>query len=274
MKSFAQKRPIVFGIVFTIAVLVGYLAINALLYSLVGSSVGSAQGKFIDTAVKAAFFIPAAILLGFLIKGNGFGHTFSAKGFGRGLIAAIPVFLCLLPIVVIYFNAQGARQELLPDIPAIIAQQAATGLFEETLFRGLLLTAFLIRWGGSAGGRVLAALVSAVPFGAIHILNIFFGMEVQDALLQALVAMAPGIMFAAVYVFSKSLLLCVILHAVWDVFMHGLELIVRQANALEDAMNLSADWAIMAVGPLLAIVVIVLARPFRLSMPDTPTQGI
>lgn len=61
--------------------------------------------------------------------------------------------------------------------------------------------------------------ITGVLFGALHILNVLFNHDILYCLYNALNASAFGIFLAAIYLHSKNITLCMVLHAVWDIMI-------------------------------------------------------
>ena len=80
------------------------------------------------------------------------------------------------------------------------------GFIEELIFRG-----FLFRMMAKSNVKT-AILVSALTFGAGHIVNLLNGAELIPTLLQICYATAIGYLFAILFYKSKSLIPCIITH--------------------------------------------------------------
>ncbi len=87
------------------------------------------------------------------------------------------------------------------------------GYVEEVLFRGFLFRALLHKCG-----VVPAVIVSSLSFGFAHIVNLFAGQTMFTTIVQMLYSCAWGFIYAMVFYRSKSLLPCIISHALFDVF--------------------------------------------------------
>lgn len=85
------------------------------------------------------------------------------------------------------------------------------GLFEELLFRGVLLHALRSRMGG-----VSAVLVSAVIFGAFHFVNWISGQPLDLTVLQVVGAAGGGVFYGALVLWTKSLWPSILMHGLWD----------------------------------------------------------
>jgi len=272
MKSFAQKKPVLFGIVSAIAVFVLHVVINFTLISLFSSSVTTSQGYLIDGVLRIIFFVPAVFLLGYIIKYDGFKFAFSTKGFAIGMFAAIPIFLCMLPEFIGFFNIAQLDKELLSVFPARIFQQLTTGLFEEPLYRGLLITAILIKWGDKAKGRITAALISALVFGLVHFLNVFTGSG--GSITHVLKCFTVGIMFAAVYIYSGNLLSAMIMHSFYNIVVAAMDLVIDKNEVFMLAYSIAYEAILLLVGPVIAIILIRKAKPFNNILGDGLTTNL
>jgi membrane protease YdiL (CAAX protease family) len=100
-----------------------------------------------------------------------------------------------------------------------------TGPLEEISFRGLVLYAFLRRWGDSRRGIVKAVLYSSLIFGAMHIIHVLLGRPVPQALLVVASTFLSGIVYAALVLRWKTLWTVAALHGVTNaaVAMRALE---------------------------------------------------
>ena len=99
-----------------------------------------------------------------------------------------------------------------------LAQLLGTGLQEEVLFRGLLLPQFFLkarrRWQWAVA-LVFAVLGSGVVFALFHIPNRVFmhGVSGQDLSHNLLWTFWPGLAFAALFLVTRNLFVCVGIHA-------------------------------------------------------------
>lgn len=92
------------------------------------------------------------------------------------------------------------------------------GIFEEVLFRGILLHG-LEGWIGAVG----ALLVSSVLFGAMHYVNWIEGQNLAATHAQVIHAALAGFLYGAIALRTRSLWPGIFLHALWDftVFANG-----------------------------------------------------
>lgn len=119
-------------------------------------------------------------------------------------------------------------------IVAPIAEMIFAGVFEELLFRGVV-----FRITEQALGSTVALLVSAVLFGLAHI-----GEQGVGAL-AAVVTVLAGAMFAAAYMLTRRLWLCIGIHAAWNYTLGSIFSIAVSSHAsrgLVDATLTGPDW--------------------------------
>ena len=88
------------------------------------------------------------------------------------------------------------------------------GFLEELIFRGLLFEAM------RKDNVKAAIIVSSITFGIGHIINLIngSGADLVSNLLQVVYATAAGFMFVMVYYKSKSLLVCIAAHGLFNAF--------------------------------------------------------
>jgi hypothetical protein len=129
--------------------------------------------------------------------------------------AAPPAMLLLyLPALVLPIGnlTFGIAVSALPALLNFALLAATSGFVEETVFRGLMLRAFLPR------GKWQAVLISTAFFGFTHIINVFAGYEPLYAVIQVCYALAIGFGFGAMVVKGRLLWPLVIAHALGNFF--------------------------------------------------------
>lgn len=128
----------------------------------------------------------------------------------------------LLPLAVLLLTALGAWVAVRASLPAgapvdngmslrVLRTTVMVGLTEEWIFRGLMLAA-LCRWLGLRRG----AIVSLLLFGGFHLMNIALGVPPLAGLFQAFSTMLIGATFLLAALGTRSLLLPMIAHALYD----------------------------------------------------------
>lgn len=88
-----------------------------------------------------------------------------------------------------------------------VVSMVCVGFLEEIIFRGFLFT-------GMVKTNVKSAvIVSSVTFGIGHIVNLFNGQNVIETIVQIVFAIAVGFALVAIFYKGKSLLPCIVFHA-------------------------------------------------------------
>lgn len=147
-----------------------------------------------------------------------------------------PVGLALVPLG---WGWSPDRSTLL----VLVAGYAATGVYEELWFRGIMLRAALPLGAGTS------AALTALVFGASHLANILFGQNAFITAAQAIGAAAFGFGYAVLRLRTNALWVLAASHAVLDLLLH--------TTGLQGA----ALWGVMVGQDLLLLVVGLAALP-------------
>lgn len=93
-----------------------------------------------------------------------------------------------------------------------ILSMLCVGFLEEMIFRGFLFNAM------AQNGTKSAIIVSSVTFGIGHIINLIngSGAELLPNILQVISAIAVGFAFVMIYYRTKSLILCIVTHGLFN----------------------------------------------------------
>lgn len=221
----AARRPLVrAGLLFAVALVVP-VAIAGLL-ALAAPAMPPLQARLIAVLVMAALALAVALVV------------------DRRMLRLTwcpPLLLIVLAIVALAPFATGIRAEPVPTAAILLAGYAATGLYEELWFRGLMLDAL------STWTPLRAALVSAALFGIAHLTNIAFGANPATTAAQVVGAFCFGVGYAAARLRGLSLWVLALLHALTDI---GLSL-----SNIDGAWR----WAAMIGGDTVLLVVGILA---------------
>ena len=122
-------------------------------------------------------------------------------------------YLYFIPLMVIVsaniwngIHITNTKQEIL----FYILTMCNVGFIEEVIFRGFLFNMM------AKSNVKRAIIVSSLTFGMGHIVNLLNGAELIPTLLQIGYAFAIGYLFVTIYYRSKSLIPCIIAHAVFN----------------------------------------------------------
>ena len=97
-----------------------------------------------------------------------------------------------------------------------VALIISTSLMEELLFRGLILS-FLLR--GDFFKKYpyfLTVIISSAIYSLYHFTNILYGANILDTLMQVGYTFLIGCMLSTVYLKTKNIWICILIHAIFD----------------------------------------------------------
>ncbi len=109
-----------------------------------------------------------------------------------------------------------ARVDRFDLLPLLALESLLIGVFEEVAFRGVLFPVLLEKRRGTRRGIFLTTVVSSALFGLIHFANLMEGAGFGGTVLQVGYSFLIGGMCAIVLLKTGNLLLCVLLHGVYD----------------------------------------------------------
>ncbi len=129
----------------------------------------------------------------------------------RVLLLGIPLYIFMAMIGYV-LSKNGVSNVSL----AVIAGLGG-GIFEEYLFRGLILVLLLRIFSHYTQGQQTwyAVLISSVLFGLMHSINIS-SQPLSSTILQMFSATALGLFLATLYLRSGTIILPMLFHGVWD----------------------------------------------------------
>jgi len=140
---------------------------------------------------------------------------FSSKGLLKNTTLGVLIGTTLqaLTILVIYFfgNFQIISVNPFSSIITPFAVAFSVAIFEETLLRGIL-----FRIVEEKLGSYISLLISAIIFGAVHLLN------PDSSVISSVCIGIVGFMFGASYIYSRSLWLPIAIHFSWNFVQSGI----------------------------------------------------
>lgn len=196
-------------------------------------SVGDALCELIgiEKSVTLAIGILLSAILLLFLKKNGFLVDYglcAPKTSARSMLYYIPILVMLTANL---WHGVTLNYGAVESVLYILAM-FCVGFLEEVIFRGLLFEAM------RKDNAKAAIIVSSVTFGIGHIINLInsSGAGLLPNLLQVVYATAAGFMFVMMYYKSKSLLLCIAAHGVFN----ALSVFANEANATDEMRILTA----------------------------------
>lgn len=220
LKKLYDKSPIWFALTWIIAYCV-LLSAGDALSALVG----------IEKSVTLAVAIILSGIILMFLKKNGLFSDYglcAPRARAGSMLFYIPIFVMLTANLWYGVTLNYGALETVLYISAMLC----VGFLEEVIFRGFLFEAM------RKDSPKAAIIVSSVTFGIGHIINLIngSGAELLPNLLQVVYATAAGFMFVMMYCKSKSLLVCIAAHGVFN----ALSAFVNEANATAETQILTA----------------------------------
>lgn len=117
--------------------------------------------------------------------------------------------LAALPIVTVgvinMFGVEWSNIQLVwQQVPFWVTENLATGVFEETMMRGLAFYLLYRAWQHQHNGLMKAAWAQAIIFGVIHLINLVNGVSI-DVFAQVIYATFLGFAFAGIVAYTRSI---------------------------------------------------------------------
>lgn len=213
IKRLATQSPLTFGLAVTLAFILTVIITSVLANRWPAESPGWFFAGTIGRVVSIALALVVLARLGWL-------HPAGLTRPGRW-----PIWLIVLPLLAYFitvltvamtggsnfrFLAQG-----LPGVAALFLMTHA--FFEEVVFRGLVMIAFVNVWGRRTGGLTRSVLVSALIFAGMHLIGALGGNPLLVVLLQSVGALFQGMLYGALLLSGGAIYPVVILHGLANV---------------------------------------------------------
>lgn len=152
---------------------------------------------------------------------------FKIKGLKKGILLGWSILLVSAIIFIVNHLLGG---EPIGSVPYAILCGFVPGLSEEVIFRIIPLS-IVMRKIKDKNKLLVPCLITSLPFGIIHLANIFVGADVGSSIIQMLYAIAIGILLAGIYVKTKNMWAIVFLHSLQDI-VSFLSVSTQQSNGV------------------------------------------
>lgn len=203
------------GLFLALAVYLGFAAVDILGTQFLRD--GTAI-LLVDSLVRVVFGVLSVWLLVKYFDKGSWHSVIHGKNLGAALLAGGGmILLILMETIFLFTKTPVSYWQELRSVPwhllfaELICQQVTTGFFEEASDRALLMEGYY-QHGERTGKRRLAyGLLSAVVFGAMHLLAGFT---------TAAFAALFGFAMAAIYLHSHNILVPMLLHFLQDLVAH------------------------------------------------------
>lgn len=210
LKTFAANQPVLFAISLTVIGFVVLLLTSGIAYT----KLHQPYSDGLMTVMR--LFLTAVLLLlawrmGWL-EGAGITRLGSWQAWllaGAGLL----YFTCAA-LYAFYGKIAFDFSSLLhlPAARTVVYKQLAAGVYEEILFRGVILYVLVSAWGHTRLGIIGSVVLTAVLFALPHIVGVFMGLSQQSALLLVLEGIIIAVWWGSLVQWGGSIWPAVLLH--------------------------------------------------------------
>jgi membrane protease YdiL (CAAX protease family) len=215
LRQFATERPVVASLGSVIAVFVVMGAVIAVAAGLLQARPGDMGPQILGQVVGTVVLLVVLWRLAWL-------STAGVTNLGNRRLwlvtAGILVFTCWCAAMS-FFGTIAVDLSVDRVMAPVLVHTAMAGVMEELLFRGLVLSVLVAAWGGTRRGVVGAVVVSALLFGASHLLNLASS-SIGITFLQASEAALSAVLYGALVLAGGSLWPAVALHGMVNVFVN------------------------------------------------------
>lgn len=213
MKQLATASPLLFGVVVTLA------AILLIILSSLLANRWPPESEAWYFAATIGRVVSIAILLGVLFR-LGWLHLAGITQPGRWQTWLITLPLLVYGLLASTYAVVGSLDFRFTDqalsIPAALLLMIHA-LFEEVVFRGLVMVALIAAWGETTRGLTRGVLLSSLIFAGMHLVNVLGGNPLPIVLLQGVGAFFLGILFCALLLSGRSIYPVVFLHGLLNI---------------------------------------------------------
>lgn len=255
MKKFTEKHPIAYGIIFGYGLSLLFIFAEYFL-TLPDNPIISEHWAWVDAAVRIIVGIIALIFLKIFYKDR-FKGLFTRKVTAKTWLLCVPFLIYFVVTLMNFTIAKGITMQYAVMFIGVFVAQIATGFWEETAARGLMMCGMLDKWKGSVRGRIAMVVISGVLFGTLHTWGVIYGNDLISCLWQTLYSALWGMFVAAIYLYSGNLLYCMGLHAVWDIIVKIPDYFCDGVShgIMYQVINTTQDVISLGVLPVIAILI-------------------
>ena len=198
-QSFAAHHPIVFGFI----VIVLFALLSTLVWPIQqiypfpeGYEIGTALSKLVITACFM-----------FLLWRFGWIKTSGFTSLGSKQVWSFAIVMMIYNAIFAVYAFTGSFKFGLPSMDltlAVIFYTITTSLLEETMYRGLVLTALVKAWGSTRKGLFAVAIVSGLFWASLHLFNLVVR-PFPIVAMQVVGMVIPGFVYAALVLYGRSI---------------------------------------------------------------------
>lgn len=254
MKQFSEKHTLVYCVAVEIIFLAALTGIGLLL--------GAAAGGLPYYVLFGVQEAVAALLAYGLLRISGLLPVLNNRGSGfwKGLPAGLYLVAVSIYSIIFFILMYEGDKKLQPWylIAAFFACMVCVGIAEEFVFRGVIATLFLKKFGTDKKGVWKAVAVSGILFGLAHVSNILEA-SMTGVLVQVVIASMLGMLLAAIYFRTGCIWVTVFLHALIDVAA-GITTGLYGNETLMDTVSSYSPANLISCVPYLLVLLVLLRK--------------
>jgi membrane protease YdiL (CAAX protease family) len=205
-RSLTAKRPLLFAILTTVALVVALGAAGTALFLTGSETLSPVPVVFTPIAIGLAIWATATRRWG-ILGFRGFRIT-------RPLAVRIGVPASGLLVIAAVFSGGPAERSAL-DWLGLLLFVGLVAFVEETIFRSVLLKIL------APQGRLRAVIISSLAFAFAHAVNALGGQDLDATIRQIVFAFAFGFLAAVMLLAMSSVWPSIVLHAAFDLIQLG-----------------------------------------------------
>jgi uncharacterized protein len=218
-----------------LAIFVAYMALVSVIWKV--NRIDYATPGSTPENVRKGIIIPIGIggvLLAVATTVLGAWHDVLFEDARSGPTWALVVPVLFGVIALINISTIGFSSAPASLVPALALGTLCVGFSEEVVSRGLLVV------GGREAGwsPVTVYLVSTIAFALLHGINAFFGQSMKTTITQIVMAFIAGTALYVTRLTTGTLLVGIVLHAMWDFGTLGITATERQQKPLAGLLAL------------------------------------
>jgi len=216
--SWAVRRPILFSVLFCVPVILAFLTLASVISEVFNHLAGwGSNGDYVGNTIG---LVIGSVFLYELLRRF---EWLDVVGLRKPQpVAGLFIVPPLLYVITVMFYVSSGTFDLDFSDPLrsslITIRMLSTGLFEETAFRGVILSAMLLAWGSTKRGILKCFLISSLLFGMMHLINLL-SRDMLPSISNAVYTCFTGALFAGVTLRCRSIWPAVLLHGMCNALL-------------------------------------------------------
>lgn len=169
-------------------------------------------GRILACAAMVMFYYKVFDIKDFGLRNN---------NFFKGLLIGGLMLFDIINITALNLVNLSEYKVVMPSvylISILAAEEILIGIFEEFLFRGVILNTLLMKTErGTYISKLSAIFISSFLFGAVHLLNLFDNPNlINDTIAQVFYSIFIGVFFGALYLRTKNIWVVAFYHIMYN----------------------------------------------------------